>query len=174
MAASGPAMRQTNELGKRTQPGLAAVGAPADHLAARPSVRLVASRRRFAALEDRPTSPRLPLVIGPGSGVRSPGGGEGARRGRGHARMRNWFFVEFDGRNTWRVVDHVTGLGVADALGTAFRDLPAREAQQIVRDLELGQAAGPLPSYVAGDLLCVDRDQWLMGPWTAGPHPGPD
>jgi len=88
--------------------------------------------------------------------------------------MRNRFFVEPDGRNTWRVVDRVTGLGVADGLGAAFRDLPSSEAQQIVRDLELGQAAGPLPSYVAGDLLCVDRDQWVLGPWNAGPGPGPD
>lgn len=165
-------------LGKRTQSGPGRGRRyPTDHLAVRRSGRpgkWVASRRRFAVLEDRSTDHRQ-VAVGHWTGQwgTKPVGGTG-QTPEGQASMRNRFFAEPDGRSTWRVVDRVTGLGVADGLGAAFRDLSSREAQQIVRDLELGQAAGPLPSYVAGDLLCVDRDQWVLGPWNAGPGPGPD
>jgi hypothetical protein len=67
----------------------------------------------------------------------------------------------FDG---WCIVDRMTGLAVADASAVPLTRLDEAQARAIVAALAIGQAAGGLHSYVALGRLCVDVDQWVLGP----------
>ena len=64
----------------------------------------------------------------------------------------------------WCIADRITGLDVASATAVPLARLDQAQAHAILEALAIGQAAGGLHSYVALGRLCVDVDQWVLGP----------
>lgn len=64
----------------------------------------------------------------------------------------------------WCIVDRMTGLDVADAMAVLLAGLDKAHAEAVHKALAIGQAAGGVCSYVAVGRLCVDVDQWILGP----------
>jgi hypothetical protein len=69
--------------------------------------------------------------------------------------------ARYDG---WCIVDRMTGLDVADAAAVPLSGLDPVRADLILEALAIGEAAGRMSSYIALGRLCVDTDQWILGP----------
>lgn len=64
----------------------------------------------------------------------------------------------------WFIFDRMTGLMVANALAIPFSGLDRARAELVQEALSIGHRAGGMSSYIAQGMICVDEDQWLLGP----------